>query len=277
MCLGLDVGPGHDVKVELEKNVTRIDKEDERMKKLLIICAILGPVLAVTSVVDAHITYIDATVRDFSPTTHLDFEQSNIASDYGLVDTTIGSDRKPVYVASGPTATTHSKALFDQWYNDVSGINLSTTITLAFDNGMPGPGGIYTFSDWDFFPIDGILFGNEGNEHNYHFTVEVHTQFMYQPGQTFTYSSDDDLFVFINDQLVVDHGGVLPARTSWVDLDTLGLAPGGIYNYDIFFAERHLVDSVLRMDTALVPAPGAILLGGIGVGLVGWLRRRRTL
>lgn len=194
---------------------------------------------------------LHATIRDFSPTTHPDFE-AELGDDTGIVEAALGADGKPVYTSSGGTSTTHGKAAFDEWFRDTPGVNVSIPTTIQLS---PAGGGVYTYDNQAYFPIDGQGLGDEGNPHNYHFTLEVHTQFEYRGGEVFTFTGDDDLFTFINGKLAIDLGGVHGAESSSVDLDAsakeLGIEVGKVYTLDLFFAERHTVDSHFRIDTTI--------------------------
>ncbi len=169
----------------------------------------------------------------------------------GALGALIGAERKPAYVDVPHTMFT-SKANFDMWFRDVEGVNKSTPYDLQFVD--PDGDGVFTFDNngADFFPIDGQLWGNESEpQHNFHFTFELHTQFTYEGGEIFTFEGDDDVWVYINDKLVVDLGGVGATATATVNADELGLTLGQIYFLDFFFAERHVTQSNFRIDTSL--------------------------
>lgn len=215
----------------------------------------------------------------------------------GAMGSLIGSDRKPVYVGGSGTRTTTGATNFDQWYRTVESVNQAQELRLDLaDSGD----GTFIFDTDRFFPIDNQLFAADPQDpdngpwrddsdtaRNFHFTYELHTTFRYQQGNRFTFRGDDDVFVYIDDKLVVNIGDIHVPLIGSIDLDTgrvevtaplgfpdlpvspelglseqidgglagsvpLDLVEGEVYTMDFFFAERNTGGSNFRIETDLV-------------------------
>lgn len=90
-----------------------------------------------------------------------------------------------------------------------------------------------------------------GCRHNYSFSMKISAQFQYIPGQYFEFRGDDDVWVYINNRLVVDIGGCHSPVEGAVNLDTLGLIEGKEYPFNIFFSERNATGSNFKMRTSI--------------------------
>jgi fibro-slime domain-containing protein len=196
--------------------------------------------------------------RDFrgadEPMGHADFESvvgGRTGLDPNMVQVELGADKKPVF--SGPTKSQTTKANFDQWFRDTPGVNLTEEVTLPF---VIDAAGKTVFDTTAFYPLDSKAFGNTpGRAHNYGFTYELHTEFLYQGGEVFNFRGDDDVWVFVNGKRIIDLGGVHVAESASVAIDAvaaaIGITKGQAYPLDFFFAERHTVESNFRFETTL--------------------------
>ena len=123
--------------------------------------------------------------------------------------------------------------------------------------------------------------------HNFGFTTEFHTTFTYNAGKSdsFSFTGDDDVFVFINNVLAIDLGGVHAAQTRdgqprHLRRGQLRCVSGRTYKLDIFQAERRTTGSNFAITTTLTtikttPEPGTLALAGVAALGLGWRSRRR--
>jgi fibro-slime domain-containing protein len=233
---------------------------------------------------------LEITVRDFDES-HPDMQRSDLGWGplAGVVEPELGEDRRPVFSDamgthtwkmgqpagelvkncwdSGPGTEEQcymgSIPMFDgadsfyDWYHDTEyNKRFEKTIEMEPD---PSEFGEFIYDSSAFFPLSPSEgFGvspsdnNPGNM-NFLFTTEIHLLFTYQKGQRFTFRGDDDLWIFVNNKLALDLGGLHLPFEGTLDFDAkaseLGIEPGGTYHMDVFHAERHTSESNFRIET----------------------------
>jgi len=83
-------------------------------------------------------------------------------------------------------------------------------------------------------------------------------------------TKEDLIYTFSENEVSLLNGYIVNGRYEFA----LGFDPDCQYYFSSLGIQS---DGIEFSGGTSTPAPGAILLGGIGVGLAGWLRRRRTI
>ena len=186
----------------------------------------------------------------------------------GLVEPMLGPDGFPVVSAFGKTDDGGSHPITDRnaldeilwWTAGQEGVTAwkTQTDTLPLDN-------------YNLFPFDRGCDGQCGGGYVAAYWTGTFNLASAQQ-LTFNLGSDDDSWLFIDGQLLLDNGGIPGLQNASLTADL----SSGDHSLALFFADRHTVGSGIRFDIVPTPEPMSLLLIGSGIVVIGSRLRKRV-
>jgi fibro-slime domain-containing protein len=250
---------------------------------IALLCLFLGKSVSAQDYPDT--LWIKVTFYDYHPDgSNPEFEPTSfrLGQYSGMVADSLSADKK-LLLGETPFFNYNIDKWFRPWqegnftipvYSNQTG-NIRTTETVSYDTAFKNVvivdslpfihkgNGMYSFErsgvngTQDFFWLDGKGFGNEpeGYSHNFSFAMELHTTFTFKKGMSFDFIGDDDVWAFINGKRAMDLGGIHASQARSISLDSIAeqykLTEGNKYPFDLFYVERHVSRSTIKVMTNL--------------------------
>ncbi len=203
--------------------------------------------------------YLEFDAFDYElPGSYFPFSEATNGLLKGMVQPGLDSNRNLISTGSICPATSTVSQCIDpvnlpnNWFkkndHNVAG-TIRQKLTLNAANQM------YEMNSPEYFPLDTASWSsapfNKMNVHNFGFCFHSADSFKYQPKQVFNLTGDDDIWVFVNNKLVLDLGGQHGPMGGSIPLDSLSLTEGQSYPFDLFYCERHRIGSDLKISTSI--------------------------
>lgn len=185
----------------------------------------------------------------------------NYGLETGIVESELNDKFLPV--ANGGRLLTNRGVKgdnFERWFGDVDGLSKGYNgfLNLSYDAGSAS----FKYKNEEFYPLD-----NDSNKHNKLFTMNLAVPFQVLANneEEFNIVADDDTWVFVGKDLVIDMGGVHDAVLGSLKIDEDGeiytsingqdfaysgvnLEKGGSGIIRVYHADRNSMDSVFEIE-----------------------------